>query len=231
VKKFLTGDYSAQSHIAYASENHLNFCSTAIPEGSNPDVDISHVMRSRADRGFGTPPATTLEVINSCPYATADMKWLWKWIGSMSSIPDWKPSVYETLFPGVMDIMQHSLDPEKEELTTERIFVVDPLLGRTRLFRGKERDRVLRMCGWPALFDHVQLDAFVEENAVQRCTQSRAVAAALITANSAKMKKVSFFKNYSLQPLVFGFWWLFDALKNFKRCYEFRALLSLFLVK
>lgn len=32
-----------------------------------------------------------------------------------------------------MDIMEHSLDPDKDELTTEQIFVTDPFLGRVRV--------------------------------------------------------------------------------------------------
>lgn len=36
-------------------------------------------------------------------------------------------------FPGVIDIMKHGLDPDKNELTTEEIFVVDPFLGRIRV--------------------------------------------------------------------------------------------------
>uniref|UniRef100_A0A0R3S432 Zinc_ribbon_16 domain-containing protein n=1 Tax=Elaeophora elaphi TaxID=1147741 RepID=A0A0R3S432_9BILA len=45
------------------------------------------------------------------------------------------------------------------------------------------------MCGWPAFGDMVQLDAFIDENVTERRTQSRAVAAALITANSSRMEK------------------------------------------
>lgn len=36
------------------------------------------------------------------------------------------------------------------------------------MYRGKERDRVLRLCGWPAFGDLSQLDIFMEENAVER---------------------------------------------------------------
>lgn len=32
-----------------------------------------------------------------------------------------------------MDIMQHGLDSDTDELTTERIFVLDPFLGRIRV--------------------------------------------------------------------------------------------------
>ncbi|EJW74039.1 hypothetical protein WUBG_15052 [Wuchereria bancrofti] len=89
-----------------------------------------------------------------------------------------------------MNIMQHGLDPDKDELTTEQIFVSDPLLGHIALYKGKERDRVLKVCGWPGFGDIAQLDAFIDKNFMERRTQSRAVAAALITANSPKMEKI-----------------------------------------
>ncbi|VDK71922.1 unnamed protein product [Litomosoides sigmodontis] len=222
VNKFVTGDCSSQGFVAHASGNQL-YVRSANPVVTE-SADISFVMKSRAARNFGSPPSATLEgllqlssksscplsnglklisaytrsckeIIDCCPYSTYEVKWLWKWIRHMISILDWKPCIYKTLFPGVMDIMKHSLDPDKDELTTEEIFVVDPLLGRVRLYRGKERDRVLRMCGWPAFGDIVQLDAFIDENIVERRTQSRAVAAALITVNSSRMEKVSSFAN------------------------------------
>ncbi|CAG9537360.1 unnamed protein product [Cercopithifilaria johnstoni] len=197
VNKFVTGDYSSQGFVAHASGCQL-YVRNADPIVTDESADISFVMKSRAARNFGSPPSITLEaytrsckeIIDCCPYSTSEVKWLWKWIRHMISIVDWKPCIYGTLFPGVMDIMEHSLDPDKDELTTERIFVFDPFLGRIRLYRGKERDRVLRMCGWPALGDIVQLDAFIDENIVERRTQSRAVAAALITANSSRMEKI-----------------------------------------
>ncbi|OZC08413.1 hypothetical protein X798_04613 [Onchocerca flexuosa] len=196
VNKFVTGDCSSQGFVAHASANQL-YVRNADPVVTDESVDISFVMKSRAAKNFGSPPSTNLEayirsckeIIDCCPYSTSEVKWLWKWISHMISIVDWKPCIYGTLFPGVMDIMQHSLNSDKDELTTERIFVFDPFLGRIRLYRGTERNRVLRMCGWPALGDTVQLDAFIDENVKERRTQSRAVAAALVTANSARMKK------------------------------------------
>uniref|UniRef100_A0A915PK25 GATOR complex protein MIO zinc-ribbon like domain-containing protein n=1 Tax=Setaria digitata TaxID=48799 RepID=A0A915PK25_9BILA len=196
VNKFVTGDYSSEGFLVHASGNQLYVRSTD-PVTIDESADISLIMKSRAAKNFGSPQSTTLggyirsckEIIDCCPYSTPEMKWLWKWIQHMISIVDWKPCVYGTLFPGIMDIMQHSMDPDKEELTTERIFLFDPFLGRIRLYRGKERDRVLRICGWPVLGDIIQLDAFIDENVMERKTQSRAVAAALISANSARMKK------------------------------------------
>ncbi|VDK70464.1 unnamed protein product [Onchocerca ochengi] len=196
VNKFVTGDYSSQGFFAHASGNQL-YVRSADPVVTGESVDISFVMKSRAAKNFGSPPSSNLEayirsckeIIDCCPYSTSEVKWLWKWIHHMISIVDWKPCIYGTLFPGVMDIMQHSLNSDKDELTTERIFVFDPFLGRIRLYSGKERNRVLRICGWPALGDTVQLDAFIDENVTKRRKQSRAVAAALVTANSVRMKK------------------------------------------
>uniref|UniRef100_A0A8R1TU61 Zinc_ribbon_16 domain-containing protein n=1 Tax=Onchocerca volvulus TaxID=6282 RepID=A0A8R1TU61_ONCVO len=196
VNKFVTGDYSSQGFFAHASGNQL-YVRSADPVVAGESVDISFVMKSRAAKNFGSPPSSNLEayirsckeIIDCCPYSTSEVKWLWEWIHHMISIVDWKPCIYGTLFPGVMDIMQHSLNSDKDELTTERIFVFDPFLGRIRLYSGKERNRVLRICGWPALGDTVQLDAFIDENVTKRRKQSRAVAAALVTANSVRMKK------------------------------------------
>ncbi|KAL3981821.1 hypothetical protein ACH3XW_44655 [Acanthocheilonema viteae] len=196
VNKFVTGDYSSQGFVAHASGSQL-YVRNSEPVAIDESADISFVMKSRATRNYGSPPSTTLEaytryckeIIDFCPYSTSEVKWLWKWIRYMISIMDWKPCVYGTLFPGVMNIMEHSLDPDKDELTTEEIFVSDPFLGNIRLYRGKERDRVLQMCGWPALGDIVQLDAFIDKNIVERRTQSRAIAAALVTANSSRMEK------------------------------------------
>ncbi|EFO20673.2 hypothetical protein LOAG_07817 [Loa loa] len=195
VNKFVTGDYSSQGFVAHASGCQL-YVRNADPV-IDESADISFVMKSRAARNFGSPSSTTLEaytrsckeIIDSCPYSTSEVKWLWKWIRHMINIVDWKPCIYGTLFPGVMDIMQYSLDPDKDELTTEQVFIFDSFLGHIVLYRGKERDRVLRICGWPALGDTIQLDAFIDENVIERRTQSRAVAAALVTANSPRMEK------------------------------------------
>ncbi|VDM24954.1 unnamed protein product [Toxocara canis] len=71
-------------------------------------------------------------------------------------------------FPGVLQVMQHSLLPKRTGSTTERIIVSDPLLGRIRVYKGKERDRVLRLCGWPPFDDIARLDVFIDENALER---------------------------------------------------------------
>ncbi|KAK6110047.1 hypothetical protein QQG55_38385 [Brugia pahangi] len=197
VNKFVTGDYSSQGFVAHASGNQL-YVRNADPVVTDELADISFIMKNRAAKNFGSPSSTTLEaytrsckeIIDCCPYSTSEVKWLWKWIRHMINIMDWKPCVYGALFPGVMNIMQHGLDPDKDELTTEQIFVSDPLLGHISLYKGKERDRVLKICGWPNLGDIAQLDAFIDTNFMERRTQSRAVAAALITANSSKMEKI-----------------------------------------
>lgn len=36
-----------------------------------------------------------------------------------------------------------------------------------QLYGGKERDRVLRMCGWPVLDNVTQLDTFIDENLLE----------------------------------------------------------------
>ncbi|VDN07310.1 unnamed protein product [Thelazia callipaeda] len=195
--RFVTGDYSSQGFLAHAFGTEL-YIRNADSSATDISPDISFVMKNRAAKNFGAPSSITLEayvqsckeIIDNCPYSSFEMKWLWKWMRRMICIVDWRPCVYKTLFPGVIDLMQCSLNPESEELTTERIFVIDPFLGRIRLYRGKERNRVLRICGWPALGDLTQLDMFIEENLMERETQNRAIAAALITANSTRIKKI-----------------------------------------
>ncbi|VDK43751.1 unnamed protein product [Anisakis simplex] len=200
VNNFVTCDMSPEAQIVRSNE--MNFYVhelSSVPCNGNKEPDLSTIMRLRAVRNYGTPGTTALDayirsckdIIESCPYANADLKWVWKWLWQMIYITDWRPEVYGTWFPGVLQVMEHSLaGPKKGGSTTERIIVTDPLLGRIRVYKGKERDRVLRLCGWPPFDDIARLDVFIDENALERPTQSRAVAAAVFTGHTGRMKKI-----------------------------------------
>uniref|UniRef100_A0A915AXG3 WD repeat protein mio zinc-ribbon like domain-containing protein n=1 Tax=Parascaris univalens TaxID=6257 RepID=A0A915AXG3_PARUN len=199
VNNFVACDISPEGHIVHSNDNHLYVHQLSpVPVNGTKEPDISTAMRTRAIKDYGTPGTTALDayirsckdVIDNCPYANADLKWVWKWLWQMIYITEWRPEVYGTWFPGILQVMQHSLAPKRSGSTTERIIVTDPLLGRIRVYKGKERDRVLRLCGWPPFDDIPRLDVFIDENALERMTQSRAVAAAVFTGHTGRMKKI-----------------------------------------
>ncbi|VDN57104.1 unnamed protein product [Dracunculus medinensis] len=195
VKPFVCVSSSPQGYIASSVNNELRLHEiTPILENYHI-VDIGSVMHQRAIDYYGCSGHLTLgsyigsckEVIDDCPFASSDLKWVWKWLFSMLNIVDWKYDVYGTWFPGILQIMQKDTS---NSIVSERISVSDLLLGPMRIYRSKERSRILRYCEWPSYGNQSQLDAFVDENFAHRATESRAVAAALFFGNSLRMKNL-----------------------------------------